>query len=101
MLTVHTPGAAEFLSPTQLALLKPTAVLVNCARGGVVNEGALLAALVGGRLSGAGLDVYGEEPPGPGSAGAALLKHPRVRGGGVRGVEGGAVSRVRGRCEGS
>ena len=52
----HIVGAA------QLARMKPTAVLVNIARGGVVDDGALVAALRDGRLAAAGLDVYENEP---------------------------------------
>ncbi len=54
--THHTIGAA------QLALMKPTATLVNIARGGIVDDQALAAALREGRLAAAGLDVYENEP---------------------------------------
>lgn len=54
--TRHCIGAAE------LAMLRPSAVLVNTARGPVVDEKALVAALDGGRLAGAGLDVFEREP---------------------------------------
>ncbi|MFN7571399.1 MAG: 2-hydroxyacid dehydrogenase [Betaproteobacteria bacterium] len=54
--THHAIGAAE------LALMKPTAVLVNIARGGVVDDDALAAALRAGRLAAAGLDVFEDEP---------------------------------------
>lgn len=54
--THHTIGAAE------LALMKPTATLVNIARGGIVDDRALAAALRDGRLGAAGLDVYENEP---------------------------------------
>lgn len=54
--THHAIGAAE------LARMKPTAVLVNIARGGVVDDAALADALAGGRIAAAGLDVYENEP---------------------------------------
>ncbi len=52
----HTIGAAE------LALMKPTATLVNIARGGIVDDAALIAALKAGQIAAAGLDVFENEP---------------------------------------
>ena len=76
MVTVHasTPeGGAPILGRDQLARLKPGAFVTNLARGGMVDEAALLEGLESGRIGGAGLDVFSEEPyDGP------LLDAPRV-----------------------
>ena len=66
VLSLHVPLNEEtrgMIGRGELALLKPSAVLINCARGGVVDEAALAAALREGRLAGAGVDVLSEEPP--------------------------------------
>lgn len=55
-------GTRGFLSAARIALLRPTTVVVNISRGGVVDEGALADALAAGRIAGAGLDAFGEEP---------------------------------------
>ena len=64
--SVHCPRSPETLNmfnAEALALMKPDAFLVNTARGGIVNEEALYAALTTGKLRGAGLDVLDREPP--------------------------------------
>lgn len=66
--TVHTPLNREtrgIIGTRELALMKPTAFVVNTARGGVVAEDALLAALEAKRIGGAGLDVFESEPTPP------------------------------------
>lgn len=63
-LTTHTRG---LITARELALMKPTALLINTARGGIVDEQALMTALQNGRLGGAGIDVLQEEPPRHGS----------------------------------
>jgi D-3-phosphoglycerate dehydrogenase len=68
VVTMHTPLTAEtrhMIGAAQLALMKPTAYLINTSRGPVVDEVALLAALREGRIAGAGLDVFEKEPTTP------------------------------------
>lgn len=65
-ITIHMPKTAEttgMISDEQLALMKPTAFLVNVARGGLIDEDALHRALVAKTIAGAGLDVFVKEPP--------------------------------------
>ena len=66
VLSLHVPLNGEtrgMFGRDELARMKPTAILVNCARGGVVDEAALAAALRAGTIAGAGVDVLSEEPP--------------------------------------
>lgn len=77
VVTLHVPLSDEthgMIGERELALLPPGAMLVNCARGGLVDEHALLAALDAERLTGAGLDVLASEPP----MSWRLVEHPRT-----------------------
>ena len=66
ILTLHLPFTEEsngMINAAALALMKPTAVVVNTSRGGIVDEKALYQAVSSGKLFGAGLDVFDIEPP--------------------------------------
>lgn len=76
-ISVHVPltqSTQGMIGASELALVKPTARLINCARGGIVDEVALLKALNEGQLAGAALDVFSQEPP----VGSPLLASPKV-----------------------
>ena len=66
-----TPETRGMIGAEELALLPRSALLINCARGGIVDEAALAGALRRGELAGAGIDVLEQEPP---SAGSPLLE---------------------------
>ncbi|MED5261989.1 MAG: phosphoglycerate dehydrogenase [Myxococcota bacterium] len=76
--TVHVPRTKDttgLLGADAFARAKPGLLVVNAARGGIVDEEALLEALNSGQVGGAGLDVFAEEPPSPDSP---LIAHERV-----------------------
>ena len=65
-ITIHvplTPETKHSISTPQFELMKDSAFIVNCARGGIIDEDALYDALVNNKIGGAALDVYEEEPP--------------------------------------
>ncbi len=77
ILTLHCPSSADnhhLLDRRRFALMKPGASLVNTARGDLIDQEALIEALEDGRLAGAGLDVYPDEP----EVDARLIRHPNV-----------------------
>lgn len=81
IVTLHVPLTAQtrgMIDAQSFALMKPSAVLVNCARGGVIDEEALLEALEAKKIRAAAIDVVAKEPPMPGSLGAKLHQHPCV-----------------------
>ena len=66
IITVHLPGTPEtkdFLAAREFAQMKPSAILINCARGPIVNSADLAKALSDGLLAGAAVDVFNQEPP--------------------------------------
>jgi glyoxylate reductase len=65
ILTLHCPASAgthHILDAARIAAMKPSACVINTSRGDIIDEEALIQALEGGRLAGAGLDVYAREP---------------------------------------
>ena len=74
-ISLHTPALSKpLIGADEIASMKTGAIIVNCARGGVIDEDALLAALESGKLGGAGLDAFKNEP----NPRADLLNHPKV-----------------------
>jgi len=86
VITLHVPLVAatrHLIDTERLRLMKPGAILINTARGGVVDEGAVAVALKSGRLGGAALDVFEQEPLAAGSPLAGcpnLLLTPHIAG---------------------
>jgi D-3-phosphoglycerate dehydrogenase len=58
-----TPETRNLIDADRLARMKPNAIIINTARGGLIDEAALAAALAEGRIAGAGLDTFAKEPP--------------------------------------
>jgi D-3-phosphoglycerate dehydrogenase len=77
-LTTGPHGTRGLIGAHELSLLKPTARLINCARGGLIDEEALLNALNENRLAGAALDVFSQEPVRDNETLKRLLAHERV-----------------------
>ncbi len=99
-LTVHVPLTEEtegVIGADELALLPPSGVVINCARGGIVDETALHEALIDGTIAGAGLDVFLREPVEPNHP---LLSHdnvlvtPHCAGSSVEALDGMAIAAV-------
>ena len=76
-ITLHlplTPQSKNMIGAKELSLMKPTVRIINCARGGLIDEQALDQALRDGKVAGAALDVFAQEPP----KDSPLLKNERV-----------------------
>jgi D-3-phosphoglycerate dehydrogenase len=76
-LSIHTPmtkGTTHLIGAPEFAQMKPGMRIINCARGGIIDEAALYDAMTAGTVAGAALDVFEHEPPGD----SPLLKHPAV-----------------------
>ncbi len=74
-ISLHTPFADKpILGADEFAAMKPGVGIVNCSRGGTIDENALIAALDSGKVSFAGLDVFDNEP----TPLAAILNHPKI-----------------------
>ncbi len=94
--SLHIPMPADkkaVIGAEQLATMKPTAYIINTARGGLIDEAALLDALNEDRLAGAALDVFAQEP----TANEALVNHPKVS---VTPHIGGSTAEAQGRIGG-
>jgi D-3-phosphoglycerate dehydrogenase len=76
-ITLHlplTPQSKNMIGAKELSMMKPTVRIINCARGGLIDEQALEQALQEGRIAGAALDVFAQEPP----KDSPLLKNEKV-----------------------
>ncbi|KAI4643131.1 hypothetical protein J4E93_007200 [Alternaria ventricosa] len=80
-LTLHTPLIAStkgMIGKAELETMKTTARILNVARGGMIDEDALVEALDAGVIAGAGIDVFTSEPPEQNSSASRLIAHPKV-----------------------
>ncbi|MDX2039065.1 MAG: phosphoglycerate dehydrogenase [Isosphaeraceae bacterium] len=77
-ITLHTPltnDTRNLIGEREIAMMKPSVRIINCARGGLIDEPALAAALDAGKVAGAAIDVFDPEPPAPDHV---LVNHPKV-----------------------
>ena len=77
VISLHVPvtrSTRGMIGAAEIALMRPTAILINTSRGEVIDEAALADALAAGKLAGAGIDVFQREPP----VGSPLLGAPRI-----------------------
>jgi D-3-phosphoglycerate dehydrogenase / 2-oxoglutarate reductase len=80
IITVHTPLNAEtrgIINATHFPKMKDGVFIINCARGGIIDEAAMLAALESGKIGGSAFDVWSEEPPATETL-KKLIAHPRM-----------------------
>ena len=80
IITVHTPlneETRDLVGAEHFSGMKDGVIIVNCARGGIINEEAMLAALESGKVAGAAFDVWSEEPPRTETL-KKLIAHPRM-----------------------
>ena len=78
IITIHTPGTTEVIGNKEMMMIKKGCTLINCARGGVVNEKALVEAVSIGNIKHVGLDVFEDEPPIQDASSFDLIKNPLV-----------------------
>jgi D-3-phosphoglycerate dehydrogenase len=77
-ITLHTPLSAEtrnLIDARAIGMMKPSVRIINCARGGLIDEGSLVEALSAGKVAGAAVDVFDPEPPQPDDP---LINHPKA-----------------------
>ncbi len=75
VISIHVPGLSQpIINENEFSAMKDGVIFINCARGGVVNEDAMLQALNSGKILAAGVDVFDNEP----NPRADILKHPKV-----------------------